>query len=287
LVVGDQVINQLAGHEKSSKHRKAEELIAKGQPIRILGESDFRELLAFVPRLENTVKTEETAMAVLNCGDVIALSGNKEIGTRLREAVQSSNVPLHLLDRRFSTYARIVVEPDPSMQTGFARQAAAAGVPVLSEQEALDAIVLLNTSIVPGWCDCAAQVAPSIKVRTWEDHLFGTCGWPGRRCDRQEHRKTWCRACHRFLRVRFCDCNSASEFSHDQDRNWWIHPVCGWPKRAWFLSSGAIIPDSADGTPSWTRRIHEARSVAEISIRPLPDVVRATDLRWDGRFVDD
>ncbi|QGA47659.1 MULTISPECIES: exonuclease domain-containing protein [Pseudomonas] len=41
LVVGDQDIRMLAGAEKSAKHRKAEELMAKGQKIRILGESDF------------------------------------------------------------------------------------------------------------------------------------------------------------------------------------------------------------------------------------------------------
>lgn len=41
LVVGDRDIRHLAGHEKSNKHRKAEELIAKGQPIRILTETDF------------------------------------------------------------------------------------------------------------------------------------------------------------------------------------------------------------------------------------------------------
>jgi DNA polymerase-3 subunit epsilon len=41
LVVGDQDIRVLNGHEKSSKHRKAEELIAKGLSIRILTESDF------------------------------------------------------------------------------------------------------------------------------------------------------------------------------------------------------------------------------------------------------
>jgi DNA polymerase-3 subunit epsilon len=44
LVVGDQDITHLAGHSKSSKHRRAEELIAKGVPIRILRESDFQEL---------------------------------------------------------------------------------------------------------------------------------------------------------------------------------------------------------------------------------------------------
>ncbi len=45
LVVGEQDIRRLAGHEKSSKHAKAEALIAKGQAIRILIEGDFRRLL--------------------------------------------------------------------------------------------------------------------------------------------------------------------------------------------------------------------------------------------------
>ena len=46
LVVGDQDVQLLAGHEKSAKHRKAEQLIAKGQAIRILTESDWRALVA-------------------------------------------------------------------------------------------------------------------------------------------------------------------------------------------------------------------------------------------------
>lgn len=45
LVVGDQDIEKLAGHAKSLKHRKAEELIVNGAPIRILKESDFKELV--------------------------------------------------------------------------------------------------------------------------------------------------------------------------------------------------------------------------------------------------
>lgn len=43
LVVGDQDISKLAGKEKSSKHLKAEQLIKKGQNIRIIKESDFKE----------------------------------------------------------------------------------------------------------------------------------------------------------------------------------------------------------------------------------------------------
>jgi DNA polymerase III subunit epsilon len=41
LVVGTQDVIRLAGYEKSSKHRKAEDLIPKGFPIKILSEKDF------------------------------------------------------------------------------------------------------------------------------------------------------------------------------------------------------------------------------------------------------
>lgn len=46
LVVGDSDVQRLAGFEKSTKHRKAEDLIAKGFPIRIIRETDFRKLTA-------------------------------------------------------------------------------------------------------------------------------------------------------------------------------------------------------------------------------------------------
>lgn len=46
LVVGDQDLTVLAGHAQSSKHRKAEEMQRAGHPIRIIGESDFRTLVA-------------------------------------------------------------------------------------------------------------------------------------------------------------------------------------------------------------------------------------------------
>jgi len=45
LVVGDQDIKRLVGNEKSSKHRKAENLISNGQSIRIIRETDFKELV--------------------------------------------------------------------------------------------------------------------------------------------------------------------------------------------------------------------------------------------------
>lgn len=45
LVVGDNDVTKLAGFSKSTKHRTAERLAAKGQPIRILRESDFQKLI--------------------------------------------------------------------------------------------------------------------------------------------------------------------------------------------------------------------------------------------------
>ncbi|WP_246053675.1 exonuclease domain-containing protein [Paracoccus hibiscisoli] len=46
LVVGNQDLTVLAGHDKSSKHRKAEEMREAGHPIQIIGESAFRALVA-------------------------------------------------------------------------------------------------------------------------------------------------------------------------------------------------------------------------------------------------
>lgn len=45
LIVGDQDLTLLAGHDKSSKHRKAEELQSKGQQIVIISETEFRTMV--------------------------------------------------------------------------------------------------------------------------------------------------------------------------------------------------------------------------------------------------
>lgn len=49
LVVGDQDVRKLAGHERSRKQRDAESLIQAGHPLRILCERDFRHLVAIPP----------------------------------------------------------------------------------------------------------------------------------------------------------------------------------------------------------------------------------------------
>lgn len=45
LVIGIQDLQKLAGHQKSSQHRRAEELISLGYPIRIIGENEFFSLI--------------------------------------------------------------------------------------------------------------------------------------------------------------------------------------------------------------------------------------------------
>lgn len=46
MVVGDQDISTLAGHDKSTKHRRAEKLLREGHKIKILGETAFLKLIA-------------------------------------------------------------------------------------------------------------------------------------------------------------------------------------------------------------------------------------------------
>ncbi len=47
LVVGDQDLKRLAGYQKSTKHRMAEDLRSKGQQIRIIGEDDFMAMINY------------------------------------------------------------------------------------------------------------------------------------------------------------------------------------------------------------------------------------------------
>ena len=45
LIVGTHDVSLLAGHDKSSKHRKAEDLIAQGIKIQIITERDFIKII--------------------------------------------------------------------------------------------------------------------------------------------------------------------------------------------------------------------------------------------------
>lgn len=75
LVVGTQDSDKLAGYEKSSKHRKAEELINKGINIKIITEKDFIEICnnennallpAEVVNKPKNIKSENDGIYVLN-----------------------------------------------------------------------------------------------------------------------------------------------------------------------------------------------------------------------------
>ena len=67
LVVGNQDLRRVGEDGKSSKQEKAEELIAKGQQIRILGESDFRCLLGMAPCTPGT----STLHCVMHASDFL------------------------------------------------------------------------------------------------------------------------------------------------------------------------------------------------------------------------
>ena len=231
--------------------------------------------------------TAEGARVVLSCGDVISIAPARGLGDRIREAVSASPRKLYLLERRFSTQAAVVVSDDPSVKKGFVRQAVEAGIPVVSEEQALEAIALLNSPLERGWCDCEAPEIPPEDERSWEHHDFGVCGWPERRCEMPEHRHTWCRCCRRVIRLRFCNCAGEYLYSYDRDRRWWVHTGCGWPTKAWFVVNGERIPDAVDGTPSWLWHLHEARTALELGLRPLPGEVAALDRQWAGRMVED
>ena len=39
----------------------------------------------------------------------------------------------------------------------------------------------------------------------------------------------------------------SSGFTYDVARRWWVHYVCGWPKRAWYESAGNPAPPPLAG----------------------------------------
>ncbi|WP_219956465.1 MULTISPECIES: exonuclease domain-containing protein [unclassified Algoriphagus] len=92
LVVGTQDSTKLAGYEKSSKHRKAEELIEKGNQIKILTEKDFVEMcndedkgLDFespieenINKVSKTIKSKNQSLAIeINLNEILANAFNR------------------------------------------------------------------------------------------------------------------------------------------------------------------------------------------------------------------
>ena len=46
--------------------------------------------------------------------------------------------------------------------------------------------------------------------------------------------------------MRFCGC-TASGYTLDPVRDWWVHYTCGWPTKAWHTGSGRHAPKSLLG----------------------------------------
>lgn len=109
------------------------------------------------------------------------------------------------------------------------------------------------------WCDCtdAPIVAPG--AATFFDHPDG-CAFPDGVCSVRAHRVTVHARCGRELLMRYCGCG-ATAFTHDLERDWWVHYVCGWPTRAWFDAAGRPAPDHLAGMRPVT--YHEFVAVPE------------------------
>jgi len=46
--------------------------------------------------------------------------------------------------------------------------------------------------------------------------------------------------------MRFCGC-TASGYTFDVEREWWVHYTCGWPTRAWYEAAGRPAPEPLAG----------------------------------------
>jgi DNA polymerase-3 subunit epsilon len=82
LVVGDMDVRKLAGHSKSSKHRKAEELAASGQPLRIIRETDFKKLVAEEDILDAIKKTRRLGFTATAEAMADVLRGLEQVEAR-------------------------------------------------------------------------------------------------------------------------------------------------------------------------------------------------------------
>src|SRR4051812_41563158 len=97
------------------------------------------------------------------------------------------------------------------------------------------------------FCNCPSPTLPATRALTWEDH-DGSCGWPDAPCADGTHGQVVHEDCGRVVEIAFCTCARADTgFAHDPDRDWWVHPVCGWPTRAWYEAAGKPAPSALRG----------------------------------------
>jgi hypothetical protein len=126
-------------------------------------------------------------------------------------------------------------------------------------------------AVTRDWCECDDAPRYARGAATLLDHP-GACDFPDGICTERAHRVTVHPACGRELRIRFCGCGGTG-FSHDVERDWWVHYECGWPTRAWYEAAGRPAPDHLAGL----------RPVTYHEFRVVPENPRAVYERLDPR----
>ena len=95
------------------------------------------------------------------------------------------------------------------------------------------------------WCECEDGPVSATGPLTMLAH-DESCGFPERRCENDQHRITIHDACGKPVRMRYCTC-TASGYTHDVARDWWVHYACGWPTKAWYAGSDKPAPPKLAG----------------------------------------
>lgn len=90
----------------------------------------------------------------------------------------------------------------------------------------------------PEWCSCEDAPWFSRDALTMLDHSE-SCGFPRAACTVREHRIFIHKDCSKPMPMRFCGCMGTG-FTFDAERGWWVHYLCGWPTRAWFVGCGDL-----------------------------------------------
>jgi len=134
LVVGDQDLRRTKGNEKSSKHHKAEQLIAAGVPIRIVGESDFLLMVGQAAIEKATLTHPETVSPPSDGGRIRELvielapeaSRINDLVERVKLLKRSGNysAALDLLLAEIESQERISVEQKCGVAPWYYEQAA-------------------------------------------------------------------------------------------------------------------------------------------------------------------
>ena len=134
LVVGDRDLRRTKGNEKSSKHRKAEEMIASGVPIRIVGESDFMLMVGQAAIEKATPTYPETVSPTSDTGKtgelVITLAPEASRINDLVERIEmlkrsgGYSAALDLLQAEIESQERVSVEQKCGVAPWYYEQAA-------------------------------------------------------------------------------------------------------------------------------------------------------------------